>query len=223
MVELNKIPIFNTLSGSDVKEITPYFIPASFKKREVIFSEGDPSEWLYVVTEGKVKITKLSQDGKEIILEVVPPLDFFGGIAVMRGFPYPANAVAMEDTKLLKISRSNLMRILDRFPNLMYCMALQVGERVKESHETLKNIALERVEARIASLLLKLADKTGSKSADGMVIDMKLTKQDIAEMVGTTVETSIRTMSKFKKLGIVAERDGRIVIKNQEKLKALCF
>ncbi len=223
MIDLKKISLFNTLTDPEIKEITPYLLPASAKKKEVIFTEGDPSDWLYIVTEGKVKITKLSQDGKEIILEVIHPLDFFGGLAVIRGFPYPANALAMEDTKLLKISRSSLMRVLDRFPNLMYCMAQQVGDRMRESHETLKNIALERVEARIASLLLKLSDKTGKKTEGGTVIDMKLTKQDIAEMVGTTVETSIRTMSKFRKMGIVAEKDGRIVIRDLQKLKALCY
>ena len=223
MHELKKISLFSTLSDAEIKEISPYLISSSAKKKDVIFSEGDPSEWFYIVTEGKVKITKLSQDGKEIILEVIRPADFFGGLAVIRGFPYPANAVAMEDTKLLKISRSGLMRIVDRFPNLMYCMAQQVGDRMKESHETLKNIALERVEARIASLLLKLADKTGRKADDGIVIDMKLTKQDIAEMVGTTVETSIRTMSKLKKMGILADKDGRILIKNHEKLKSLYY
>lgn len=221
MLDLKKISIFSTLTSSDLREIAPYLVPVSFKKKEVIFSEGDPSEWFYIVSEGKVKITKLSQDGKEIILEIIPPMDFFGGLAVIRGFPYPANAVAMEDTRLLKISRSNLMRILDRFPNLMHCMALQLGDRMKESHETLKSIALERVESRIASLLLKLSDKTGKRVDDAIVIDMKLTKQDIAEMVGTTVETSIRTMSKLKKLGIVTEKDGRIIIKNLERLKAL--
>ena len=223
MVDLSKISIFSTLSASELKELAPYLISSSVKKKEVIFSEGDPSEWFYIVTEGKVKITKLSQDGKEIILEVIHPMDFFGGLAVIRGVPYPANAVAMEQTKLLKISRSHLMRVLDRFPNLMYCMAQQVGDRMKESHETLKNIALERVEARIASLLLKLSDKTGIRAADGVVIDMKLTKQDIAEMVGTTVETSIRTMSKFKKMGIVGEKEGKIMIKDLDKLKALCY
>ncbi|MCL5423420.1 MAG: Crp/Fnr family transcriptional regulator [Nitrospirae bacterium] len=223
MVDLSKISIFSALNTTELKELAPYLISTSVRKKDVIFSEGDSSEWFYIVTEGKVKITKLSQDGKEIILELIHPTDFFGGLAVIRGFPYPANAIAMEDTKLLKISRSSLMRILDRFPNLMYCMAQQVGDRMKESHETLKNIALERVEARIAFLLLKLSDKTGKKTDDGVVIDMKLTKQDIAEMVGTTVETSIRTMSKLKKMGIVSEKEGKIVIKNIEKLKALCY
>lgn len=219
---IKKISIFNKLSNSEIKEIAPYILSKTFKKREAIFSEGDPSEWFYIVVEGKVKITKLSHDGKEIILDIISDLNFFGGLAVLRGFPYPANAIAMEDAKLLKISRSNILRILDRFPSLMYCMSLQFGERMKDSHEALKNIALERVESRIASLLLKLSDKTGRMTNEGIVIDMKLTKQDIAEMVGTTVETSIRTMSKLKRTGIITEKEGRIIIRNIEKLKSLC-
>lgn len=221
MVDLSKISLFNSLTSDELREILPYITKVSVKKKDVIFSEGDPSDWFYIVLNGKVKITKLSQEGKEIILEIIAPMDFFGGLAVIKGFPYPANAIAMEDTELLKISRSNLMRILDRFPGLMYCMALQLSDRMKESHETLKNIALERVEARIAALLLKLADKTGKQMEGGVLIDMKLTKQDIAEMVGTTVETSIRTMSKFKKLGMVSDREGKIIIKDIKKLQSL--
>jgi len=87
---------------------------------------------------------------------------------------------------VLKISRKNLMRLVDRFPNLMYCMAMQMGERMKSSYDSLKNIALERVEARIAALLLKLAGKVGIDTKEGTMIDMRLTKQDVADMVGTT-------------------------------------
>jgi len=222
MIDIKKIPIFGTLGSSEIEEIKPYLITSKYRKKEVIFSEGDSPDWLYVVTHGKVKITKLSQNGRELILEIISPMDFFGGVAVLRGFPYPANAVAMEDTEVLKMSRANLMRVLDRFPNLMYCMAINIGERIKGSHEMLKNIAIEKVESRIASLLIKLADKAGTKIDGSAVIDIKLTKQDIAEMVGTTVETSIRTMSKLKKLGIVSEKSGKITIKDINKLKALC-
>jgi CRP/FNR family transcriptional regulator len=221
MLDIRKVAIFNMLSPEEAREISRYFVPETFTKKEFIFSEGDPSEWLYIVHRGKVKITKLSNEGKEIILEIIPSMEFFGGIAVVRGFPYPANAVAMEDTEVVKISRKNLMAILDKFPNLMYCMAMNIGDRIKGSHETLKNIALEKVEARIASLLIKLSEKSGEKSPDGMVITMKLTKQDIAEMVGTTVETSIRTMSKLAKAGLVVSKSGRIVIRDLEKLRSL--
>jgi CRP-like cAMP-binding protein len=221
MFDIKKVSIFNTLSAEDNKEISRYLVPETYAKKESVFSEGDPSEWLYIVKKGKVKITKLSNEGKEIILEIVPPNEIFGGIAVVRGFPYPANAVAMEETEILKLARRNLLSIMDRFPDLMYAMAMNIGDRIKDTHETLKNIALEKVESRIASLLIKLSDKTGEKVPEGVAINMKLTKQDIAEMVGTTVETSIRTMSKLTKAGLVAAKSGKIIIRDLEKLKSL--
>lgn len=221
MFNIQDVSIFNTLSKKEIDEINRYFLPEKFLKKETVFSEGDASEWLYIVRKGKVKITKLSQDGKEIILEIISPREFFGGIAVVRGFPYPANAVAMEDSELLKISRRDLLSIMDRYPDLMYSMARNIGDRIKDSHEMMKNIALEKVESRIASLLIKLADKVGEDAPDGLLIDMKLTKQDIAEMVGTTVETAIRTMSKLSRAGILTSKNGKIVILDLEKLKSL--
>ncbi len=220
MSELKEIGIFKNLPDDDLKEIGPYVTVSNHSKKEVVFNEGDPSEWFYMLKSGKVKITKISHDGKELIIEVISPGDMFGGVAVIRGFPYPANAIAMEESVSLKISRKNLMRLVDRFPNLMHCIALQIGDRMKDSYDTLKNIALERVEARIASLLLKLADKTGKKVKTGTMIDMRLTKQDVADMVGTTVETSIRTFSKFKKQGLVEDSEGKIVIKDKNTLES---
>jgi CRP/FNR family transcriptional regulator len=213
--------LLDSIPPDERKELQAYLVAESYRKRDTIFSEGEAAEWFFIVTAGKVKITKLSQDGKEIILEIISPGDIFGGVAVLRNIPYPANAVAMEDTETVKISRKNLMRLVDRFPNLMYFIALQLGDRMKSSYESLKNIALERVEARIAALLLKLADKVGQPSRDGVMIDMRLTKQDVADMVGTTVETSIRTFSRFKKQGLVGEADGKFVIRNEESLRSL--
>ncbi len=221
MKNIKKIDLFKNLTEDELKELDPYLARATYKKKEDIFSEGDPPEWFYIVLKGKVKITKLSHEGKEIILEIISPTDIFGGVAVIRGFPYPANAVAMEDSEVLKISRSNLMRLVDRFPNLMYCIALQLGDRMKSSYDSLKNIALERVEARIAALLLKLAKKIGVETKEGTLIDMRLTKQDVADMVGTTVETSIRTFSKFKKEGLLSDSDGRFIIRNKKGLAEL--
>ncbi len=219
--DLKKIDFFKNLSDEELKELEPYLAIVSFGKKENIFSEGEAPEWFYIVLKGKVKVTKLSHEGKEIILEVISPYDIFGGVAVLRNFPYPANAVAMETSEVLRISRKNLMRLVDRFPNLMYCIALQLGDRMKSSYDSLKNIALERVEARIAALLLKLSNKVGVETAKGVLIDMRLTKQDVADMVGTTVETSIRTFSKFKKEGLVTDADGKIIIKNREGLMSI--
>jgi CRP-like cAMP-binding protein len=221
MKNLKKIDLFKNLSDDEMKELEPYLNWTTFKKKGEIFAEGDQPEWFYVVSRGKIKITKLSHEGKEIILELISPTDIFGGVAVLRNFPYPANAVAMEDSEVIKISRKNLMRLIDRFPNLMYCIALQLGDRMKSSYDSLKNIALERVEARIAALLLKLSNKVGIDTKEGIAIDMRITKQDVADMVGTTVETSIRTFSKFKKHGLLSDRDGKIVIKDRKGLMSL--
>ncbi len=221
MKNLKKIDLFKNLSDEELKELEAYLVTGNYRKKEDIFSEGDQPEWFYIVSKGKVKITKLSHEGKEIILEIISPADIFGGVAVIRGFPYPANAVAMEDSEVIKISRRNLMRLVDRFPNLMYCIALQLGDRMKSSYDSLKNIALERVEARIAALLLKLSNKIGVETKEGVLIDMRLTKQDVADMVGTTVETSIRTFSKFKKEGLVTDSDGKFIIRDKQGLSEL--
>jgi CRP-like cAMP-binding protein len=221
MINLKKIDLFKDLSDEELKELEHYITTVAFRKKEDIFTEGDAPEWFYIVSTGKVKVTKISHEGKEIILEIISPYDIFGGVAVLRNFPYPANAVAMEDSEILKISRKNLMRLVDRFPNLMFCIALQLGDRMKSSFDSLKNIALERVEARIAALLLKLGNKVGVETDEGLMINMRLTKQDVADMVGTTVETSIRTFSKFKKDGLVIESDGKVIIRDRERLEEL--
>jgi len=221
MPDLKKIPIFASLGDEELKELGPYLRVEKKKKKDVIFSEGDPPDWFYIITKGRVKITKLSQDGKEIILEVIPEDDFFGGVAVIRNFKYPANAVAMDETELLKVSRQDLMKILDRFPSIMQAVFASLGSRIQDSHEAMRNIALEKVIARVAALLLKLAEKSGRKTPEGILVDLKLTKQDIAEMVGTTVETSIRTMSRLKKQGIIEEKEGKVLIKNPARLEEI--
>lgn len=220
--DLKKIPIFSHLKENELKEIQPYLIKEKFKKKQEIFSEGDASDWFYILLSGKVKLTKISAEGKEIIVELISPTDFFGGLAVLKGFPYPANAIVMEDSEIIKISKSDMLRILDLFPSIMYEITSNLSLRVKEFHETLRSVALEKVESRIASLLVKLANKLGKELEDGSImIDIKLTKQDIAEMVGTTVETSIRTLSRFKKIGLLKERDGKLIISDLDSLGSI--
>lgn len=220
--DVKVIPIFSQLAESDLREISSCLIQVHYARKREIFSEGDAPDWFYIVIRGKVKVTKISSDGREIIMEVISPCDFFGGFAVLKGFPFPANAVAMEDSEILKLSRKDLLRIIDRFPSVMYSITSSLGERTRGIHETLKNIALERVESRIAALLVKLADKTGGGTGSGgTVIDMHITKQEIAEMVGTTVETAIRVTSRFKKSGYIADKNGKILVRDIEALKAL--
>ncbi|MDA8174728.1 MAG: Crp/Fnr family transcriptional regulator [Nitrospiraceae bacterium] len=221
-LELENVRLFRDLNSREIERISLALKKETRKKREAVFAEGDAPGWFYIVLEGKIKITKLSPGGREIILEIIAPMDFFGGVAVVRNIPYPANAVAMEDSVLLKMRREDFMEALGRNPGLMKQIFAELGGRLTDSLESRRELALGRVEVRIASLLLKLAKKSGAGDlVNGAGIDMKLTKQDIAEMSGTTVETAIRTMSKFKKAGVLEEKDGRIKIKSMSGLQEL--
>lgn len=210
---IKKSEVFSELSEPEIEEIAPFFEKISFKKDEYIFMEEDPSDWLYIVADGRVKIVKHSLAGKDIILEIISPGGIFGGVAVLDRRPFPASAQAMEPVDVIRIGRRNLFDIMEEYPVLKLAIVKAFSDRLRDAHETLKNIATERVEKRIASLLIKLSEKAGVKEREYRKIDFPLTRQEIADMVGTTVETSIRTMSKFQKHGMVKSSRGRILIK----------
>lgn len=210
---LKKSEIFSVLTDKELLKISPLFEKLSFKNNDYIFMEGDPSEWFYLVAKERVKIIKHTLMGKDIILEIMSPGDVFGGVAVLDKRPYPASAQSMEPAAVIRIRRQNLLRIIEEYPVLKLEIAKYFSGKLRDAHETLKNIATEKVERRIASLLLKLSEKVGVEDSGYKKIEFTLTRQEIAEMVGTTVETCIRTMSKFQKNGMVKSLDNKILIK----------
>lgn len=215
------IPIFSSLTEKELKEIESLFAEEAVRKDEYIFWEGDPSNWLYVVSEGKVRVLKQSASGKDIILEIISSGDLFGGVAVLDKRPYPASAQAMEDSKILKLSRSNILKILDSYPTVAIDTVTHMGKRLRDAHEMMRSLAAERVEKRIATILLRLAEKIGIEEPGGTRLDINLTRLDLAEMAGTTVETAIRVMSKFGKEGLVDSHAKKIIITNKEGLESL--
>jgi CRP/FNR family transcriptional regulator len=209
---LKKSVIFSALNDSEIKEVKNLFEKSSFKKDEYIFMEDDPSDWFYLVADGRVKVVKHTHSGKDVILEIMSPGDVFGGVAVLDKKPFPASAQAMEPVIVIRISRKNLFHIMEEHPALKLSIVKDFSDRLRNAHETLKNIATERVEKRIASLLLKLSEKVGIDDKGYKKIDFPPTRQEIAEMVGTTVETCIRTMSRFQTEGKVKSSGGKILV-----------
>jgi CRP/FNR family transcriptional regulator len=194
---LEKSEVFVCLKDEEMESVKSYFDSTSYKNNETIFSEGDPHTIM----------------GKDIILEIMSPGDIFGGVAVLDNKPYPAAAQAMKSATVIKIRRHDLLAIMEQYPILKLEMVKYFSDKLRDAHEMLKNIATERVERRIASLLLKLSEKVGVDEGGYRTIDFHLTRQDISEMVGTTVETCIRTMSKLQKNGMIKSANGKISIK----------
>ena len=220
---LKKSEIFSILKEQELKEINTLFEELRLKNNEYVFMEGDPCKWLYLVAKGRIKIFKNTLAGKDVILEIKSPGDIFGCVAVLDNKPFPASAQAMEPASVIRIGRQNLLKTMEAYPSLKLGTAKYFSDRLRDAHDMLKNIATERVEKRIASMLLKLSEKVGVEENSYTKIDFPLTRQEIAEMVGTTVETCIRTMSKFQKKGVVKSSGNRILIKADSLKKYLEF
>ncbi|MBI5043048.1 MAG: Crp/Fnr family transcriptional regulator [Nitrospirae bacterium] len=219
---VKKIPLFSSLTDDDIDKTVECLKEEVFDKGEYIFMEGDPSEWLCIVKSGEVRIMKHSASGKDVILDLFSPGEIFGGVAVFDKKPYPASAQAMEpQTIVLKIPRKWLFTLIDKYPAMVSEAVIYLGRKLRDAHTMMKNLAVERVERRIAAILLKLTEKAGEKDEKGIRLNMHLTRQDIAEMAGTTVETAIRVMSRFKKEGVVKSYEGKIVILDLKRLSEI--
>lgn len=217
---LGKVPFFQDLSNSELSQICKSFTQREFKKGQYIFWEGDPAGWLYVIKEGKVKVVKHTASGKEMVLEIVTPGDICGGGAIFSEI-HPASAKAAERTITFSISKQNLFGLLAKYQSLAQGIIIYLGEKLMKAHEMIMALASSRVDKRIAALLLGLSEKHGSPVPEGIKINIRLTRQDIADIVGTTVETAIRVMSKLKKQGLITSDPKNIILVNREKLQNL--
>ncbi len=217
-LRLQEMPILSSLPQRDWEKVKGLFIEKRFGKDDYIFFEGDPASWLGVVLGGRVKMIKHSEAGKDVVLDVISPGEILGEVAAFNGEPHPVTAQAMEPAVVAIIHQSDYLRLLKEYPALALGVIEEQGRRLREAQDMIKSMAVERVERRVARILLKLAATTGASNENGIIIELPLTRQDIAEMTGTTVETAIRTMSKFRKKGLVRTKRGQVTILEPHEL-----
>jgi CRP/FNR family transcriptional regulator len=145
-----------------------------------------------------------------------------GEMAVFEGAPYDSTAQAMEPTELISIARYDFLSLLRRFPPLSLAVISELGRRLRSASDLVHSLAVERVARRIARVLLKMGDAAGVPAeGGGTLIDVTLTRQDVADMAGTTVETAIRTMSRLRQDGIIATKRGRVVVLDRPQLQSI--
>ena len=212
---LRQAPIFSALDDNEIGELARIAVERRFGSGEVIFLEGDSPDWFYIVSQGQVKALKHSSSGKEFIIAFFGPGEMFGEVAVFENKPYPATAraQAMTETRVLGVRREDFSRFLADHPQLALRIISVLGERLRIAQSRLGDMAGEMVEQRLAGILLMLSAKLGK--------DLPFTRQEIADMVGTTIETSIRIISRLRDKGIIGSARGRIVILDAARLKIL--
>lgn len=209
---LQALPFFAGLSERDWEKVVDLFGERQYQRDDYIFLEGEAPEALFIIRTGKVKVLRHSTDGKDVVLRVCGPGNLLGTVAVFDGGGYPGTAQVIENCVALVIARNDCLTLVNRFPVFALAVIADLGTRLRSSAEQIRSLAVERVEQRIARVLLKLAESAGSDSAEGRIIEMPLTRQDVADMTGTTVETAIRVMSKFRRLELIRTRRGKVVL-----------
>ena len=217
---LGRVRLFQDLTPRERRDIQGLFVEQRVERDQFIFLEGDAADYVYVVVEGKVKIVKQAPGGKEVILEVFPAAEVFGGATLLMD-RHPASAVAMEPGVVLRLPRAHYRALLRRFPPLAFQIIERLADRLREAHQVIRGLAADRVEARMARLLFKLADKIGAPANDGTRLGLHLTRQDVADMVGCTLETAIRILSRWQKEGLIKTEEHVITILNRQELSRL--
>lgn len=205
--------IFSGLNDGEINQLADLSIEYSFIPNEFVFWDGDAPEWFYMVAEGKVKALKHSSLGKEFIIAFFDPGEMFGEVAVFEDKPYPASAQAVAETKVLGIRRRDFLSFLSSRPEVALKIISVLSGRLRDAQDRLRDLAGERVEQRLARILLMLSAKIGPT--------LPFTRQEIADMAGTTIETTIRVTSQLRYRGIISSTRGQTIILDKTKLRLL--
>ena len=218
---LHRCPVFAGLPAREVEALGAVASEARYRAREYIFMEGDPARWLCLVREGRVKILRHSRTGKDVVLDLLGPGELFGGVAVIEQLPYPATAQALEPSAVVRIGADVMIGLSERHPAMVRELALLIGRRLRTAHDSVKSLAVDPVETRLASAVLRLGEREGQPGQGGLVLPFHLTRQSLADMTGTTVETTIRVVSRWLKDGLVTDESGRFALRDLQALRDL--
>jgi CRP/FNR family transcriptional regulator len=216
------VPLFRGLSEEEWRAIAPLLHGHCYPKDAYLFFQGDPPDALYVLWIGRVKLVRHTDHGRDVVMEVLGPGQLLGEMAVLDGRPYSTTAQTLEEVAVVAIPRQDFFSMLARYPKVSMGVISELSRRLRLASELVRSLAVDRVEQRIARTILRLADiaATPYPGQEGAIlIDLPLTRQDIAEMTGTTVETAIRVMSRFRKRGMISSVRGRILVADQSALQ----
>lgn len=198
---LKNIQLFSSLTDEELRQIINRIVIKRFKKNETVLYEEDTNEFMYIVLSGKVKVMRTTEDGKEIILAMRQPGNFFGEISLIDGKTTPATVIATEDSIIAIISKNAFYTILFNHNNVLKKFLQILCSRLRDSWERIQLLNLNNASQRIKMLFLNLSDEYGEKTPEGVTLNIKLTHQNISDMTGMTRETVTRIIDKWQKNG----------------------
>lgn len=210
---IEKVPIFSSLTPEEMVQVSVTTMHRQYRKGETIYLEGELSEKLFIINQGKVKISKLSEEGKEQIIRVLYAGDFMGELSLFVHSPLKNNAEALEATTVCIIDSKKINALIEKLPGIALKIIRELSVRLEKTESLIQSMGIQDVEQRVADTLLNIA---GSSS----FIELDISKKDLASHIGMSQETLSRKLSSFQSMGwIKQEGQRKIIILNKEALE----
>ncbi|HBG45402.1 MAG TPA: hypothetical protein DDW94_00270 [Deltaproteobacteria bacterium] len=213
--------LFTGLNIAQLEAFKEAVIINRYKKREVVFMEGDDCNGIYIVRAGRIKVVRSSSTGKEQIISILDPGDLLGFEVFYNARTYKNTAVAMDECDLCYIDRHAFFKILEEEPSIAKKLIISMGKELNAAYERIGHLGLLNAREKLAHLLYTLAGEYGVKSDGAVKLNLTLSRLEIAELLGITQETSIRLLKSFKEDGILDIKRKEIIIKSLSKLKEI--
>ena len=217
---LRNVSLFESLDQQELEALSDLTFTRSFGKDGVIILAEEAGDTLFILKKGQVKVSIVSEEGREVILSLLGPGSVFGELSLLDGKPRSANVVATEDTDLLMLRRSDFIQLIYKAPQIVTALLAELASRLRKTDRQIEGLALLDVTSRISETLLQLATEQGTETADGVVIESRPTHQELANMSGTTRETVSRVIKRLEGQGYINCSGRRITILREEQWKA---
>lgn len=220
LAAVRSVPMFRGLTPENQRHVAALADLREYRRGDYLWREGDPPDHFTIVLRGRVKVVREGETS-DVIYELFGEGEPVGAIAVYNYIPYPAAAVALEPTTLLVLPRRDWFELLDRTPSFARAIIVELTRLVLALTRKLDEMRGQTVETRIAQLFLTLAERAGRETKDGIEVPIQLTRQEIADLVGTTVESAIRVLSRWGRDGVLVSGEKRFVIPSRDRLREL--
>ncbi len=218
---LGQVPFFAGLEARALEAVNQRFVERGYLPGEIIYFAGDPAERLYVVADGRVKLLRHTPAGKDVLLDMLSPGDFFGSLSSLGENLYAGTAQAHTAACVLSVEAEDFRAILEENPGITLKVLDIVSSRLEAAHEMVRQLSAYSAEQRVAYALLMLSKKLGRPDEVGLLIQTPLSRDDLAQMTGTTTETASRVLSQFQKDGLIESGRQWVAIKDPEGLQAI--
>ncbi len=216
---LGKTPLLKELSGADAAAIRPHTHVVTLKRGDRLYDEGDIDDQLYIVIEGKVKLTRTSSDGREVLVRIQGPGDMFGELAMLDPTYRTSNASAVTDARLAAIAHDDLRKVMNDHPAIALLLLRELAQRLRVITDANANLIFTDVPGRVAKALLELADKFGTEQEDGTLVSHDLTQEELAQLVGASRETVNKALADFATRGWIQLSAKSVLLIDPDRLR----